>query len=170
MWHQLFRSSVAPLLLLLVLALSCQHSFGQVEKIDRAAPASGSQNKPKTGASEGTSDSRSDDKEAASDKGAQEKVRDTKPEPPRQRIIDRQQINTKASLPARVALAPFHFLAPRINVGVTRFENEHLMNRLELVLSNPSIRPIFGGLGDGSGFGAGVYLRTISSSSQRRAL
>jgi Omp85 superfamily domain len=166
MWRQLFRSHFALLLLLSVLALSCQHSFGQAEKIDRAAPASGSRGEQKTGASAGTSDSHSDGNETASDKGAQERVSDTKPEPRRQRIIDRQQINTKSSLPARIALAPFRFLAPRINVGLTRFENERLMNRLELVLSNPSIRPILGSLGDGSGFGAGVYFSTADRLSE----
>ncbi|HEU4769001.1 MAG TPA: BamA/TamA family outer membrane protein [Pyrinomonadaceae bacterium] len=142
------------------MALSCQHGLGQVKKIDRA-----------TTPSAGTSDSQPDDKDAASDKATQEKVSpDTKPEPRRQRIIDRQQIKNESSLPSRIALAPFRFLAPRINAGLTRVENERLMNRLELVLSNPSIRPMFGSLGDGSGFGAGVYLSTADRLSRNYKL
>ena len=63
-------------------------------------------------------------------------------------------------------LAPFRFLAPRINSGLTRLENQQGMNRLALILSNPYIHPTFGGLGDGSGFGAGVYLSTADRLSE----
>ena len=59
--------------------------------------------------------------------------------PAGQRIIDRRDINTESSLPARVVLAPFRFLAPHVNSGLTRLENQQEMNRLALLLSNPSI-------------------------------
>lgn len=91
-------------------------------------------------------------------------------EPVRQRIIDPRQIDTKDSLPARAVMAPFRFLAPRINSGLTRLENQQGMGRLGLILNNPSIRPTFGGLGDGSGFGAGVYLSTADRLSENYKL
>lgn len=91
-------------------------------------------------------------------------------EPPRRRIVDPRQTQTKDSLPARALLAPFRFLAPRINSGLTRLENQQGVGRLALILSNPFIRPTFGGLGDGSGFGAGVYLSTANRLSENYKL
>ena len=63
-------------------------------------------------------------------------------------------------------LAPFRFLAPRINGGLTRLESGRAFDRLALILSNPYIHPTFGGLGDGSGFGAGLYLSTADRLSE----
>ena len=99
-----------------------------------------------------------------------EQIPDASPEPARRRIVDPRLIKTKNSLPARVLLAPSRFLAPRINSGLTRLENQQGVGRLALILSNPFIRPTFGGLGDGSGFGAGVYLSTANRLSENYKL
>lgn len=87
----------------------------------------------------------------------------------RRRIIDRRQIQ-KSSPPARILLAPFRFLAPHVRSGVTRFENGGGTNQLGLFLSNPFIHPTFGGLGDGSGFGAGIYVSTADRLSENYKL
>lgn len=87
----------------------------------------------------------------------------------RRRIIDRQQIK-KSPPPAQILLAPFRFVAPHVRSGLTRLENGGGANRLGLFLSNPFIHPTFGGLGDGSGIGAGIYLSTADRLSENYKL
>lgn len=98
------------------------------------------------------------------------KVKDEKLEDsgdlPRRRIVSREQIKKSESAISRFLLAPFRAIAPAINSRVTKFENERELNQLGIFLSNPSIYPTFGSLGEGSGFGAGVYLSTADKLSE----
>ena len=174
MSYKLFQSCISILTLLSLLALTSPQTLGQEQKSDpRALAASQLQSEPQASIST-VEDSQQKDAEADEAHSAGEAEPSVEPapepEPVRQRIIDPRQINTEESLPARVVLAPFHFLAPRINSGLTRLENQQGMGRLGLILSNPSIRPTFGGLGDGSGFGAGLYLSTANRLSENYKL
>lgn len=78
----------------------------------------------------------------------------------RRRIVDPEQLKKRRSSFGDGLLAPFRRIAPFINRNVTRFENERQFNRLGIILANPYIHPLVGGLGEGSGFGGGVYLST----------
>ncbi|MEJ7712538.1 MAG: hypothetical protein WKF84_22490 [Pyrinomonadaceae bacterium] len=70
-------------------------------------------------------------------------------EPLRQRLVDRREIPSGSdSIFARVALGPFRYLAPRINSGLTKLENQQGLDRLSLMLSNPFIHPTIGGLSE----------------------
>jgi outer membrane protein assembly factor BamA len=60
----------------------------------------------------------------------------------------------------RVLLAPFRALGPKLNAGLTTIEEKNALEGVRVVLSNPYIHPLFGTLGDGSGFGGGVALST----------
>ncbi len=87
----------------------------------------------------------------------QEKSADT---PARQRIVDPQKFPPRSPLPARILLAPFRKLAPKTDRLLTLVETTNALERVRIILSNPYIRPLFGSLGDGSGFGGGVALST----------
>ncbi len=85
---------------------------------------------------------------------------------PRRRIVDPTKFPPKSPLPARIVLAPFRALAPKADRGMTYVETSNVLERLRIILSNPHIQPLFGGLGDGTGFGGGVYLSTAESLSK----
>jgi outer membrane protein assembly factor BamA len=72
--------------------------------------------------------------------------------------------------PARFLLAPFRAIAPKADRGLTYVETSNVLERLRIILSNPHLRPLFGGLGDGSGFGGGVYVSTANSLSEHAGL
>jgi outer membrane protein assembly factor BamA len=74
--------------------------------------------------------------------------------------VDPQQNPPKTPLPGRVVLAPFRWLAPRINSGLTKVEEDRLLIRVQKALNKPEFHPVIGGLGDGSGFGIGFYAAT----------
>lgn len=152
---------VASLALLAVAAVP--HAFGQEQGSGRRATQTQA---AQSGASEaGESSAAVEDDPPTGD------MPDASPEPLRQRIIDPRELPAnRDSLFARVALGPFRRLAPRINSGLTRLENQQGLGQLSLMLSNPFIHPTFGGLGDGSGFGAGVYLSTADRLSKNYKL
>jgi hypothetical protein len=79
---------------------------------------------------------------------------------PRRRIIDPQKISLSTPWPGRIVLAPFRYLAPRINHGLTKFEQDKVLEKIQRVLARPELHPVFGSLGDGSGFGFGWYSST----------
>ncbi len=89
----------------------------------------------------------------------QEKSADTAA---RQRIVDPQKFPPRSPLPARILLAPFRKLAPKTDRLLTIVETTNVLERVRIILSNPYIRPLFGSLGDGSGFGGGVELSTAN--------
>src|SRR5262245_38016958 len=85
------------------------------------------------------------------------------PEPStRRRIVDPDKFPPKSSLPARIFLAPFKYIAPTINEGVTTAEKRFFtMERFSEKDKGPegfSIKPLFGSLGDGTGIGAGFRI------------
>src|ERR1044071_4409905 len=59
----------------------------------------------------------------SSDEQAPPQYNEPSPEPSsRRRIVDTDKFPPKSSLPARIFLAPFKFIAPTINEGVTTAE------------------------------------------------
>ncbi len=83
--------------------------------------------------------------------------------PTRRRIVDPAKFPPKESGVGRVLLAPFRALGPKLNSGLTTIEEKNALERVRVVLGNPYIHPLFGSLGDGSGFGGGVALSTADS-------
>ncbi len=81
----------------------------------------------------------------------------TSSETPR-RVVDTRRFPPKGSWPGRVVLAPFRAIAPGMEHGLARFEEARMWERIRIYFENPYIRPLFGGLGDGSGLGGGVGL------------
>jgi hypothetical protein len=79
--------------------------------------------------------------------------------PPR-RIVDREQVKKYESSLNRFLLAPFRAVSPFINRRLTQFETGPRLGLLSIIMSNPYIHPVIGGLGEGSGFGGGVYVST----------
>jgi outer membrane protein assembly factor BamA len=59
--------------------------------------------------------------------------------------------------------APFRLIGPKLNSGLTAIEEKNALERLRVILGNPYIHPLFGTLGDGSGFGGGVALSTADA-------
>lgn len=86
---------------------------------------------------------------------------------PPQRIVDPKDFPPKKPLPVRIIQAPFHSLAARTNRMLTRLEETKMLERVRIILSNPTIHPLIGNLGDGSGFGLGVYASTADRLSKR---
>ncbi|HVF26753.1 MAG TPA: BamA/TamA family outer membrane protein [Pyrinomonadaceae bacterium] len=173
MSYKLFQACVSLLTLLFLFALSDLNSIAQERNSDpQVIETAELRSEPPATDSIVADVPPSDAKTDSEDENnhQDEQAPGVSDEPVRQRIIDPRQIETKDSLPARIAQAPFRFLAPRINSGLTRLENQQGMGRLALILNNPSIRPTFGGLGDGSGFGAGVYLSTANRLSENYKL
>ncbi|HEV8523251.1 MAG TPA: BamA/TamA family outer membrane protein [Terriglobales bacterium] len=84
-------------------------------------------------------------------------------EQPRERIVDPAKFPPKSPLPARILLAPFRALAPKVERGLTSLENTQVLSIAREFLRDPHARPLIGGLGDGSGFGGGVALSTADS-------
>jgi hypothetical protein len=85
------------------------------------------------------------------------------------RIVDPRKFPPQSPLPARVLLAPFRALGPKVEKGMNYVESSNALERVRLILSNPYLQPLFGNLGDGSGFGGGVRLSTadrISTNTQ----
>jgi hypothetical protein len=91
-------------------------------------------------------------------------------QPPAQneRVIDIPKEKDKGSAVGRVILAPFRKLAPKIDRGLTQLESNRLLDRAREIFDHPHIRPLFGGLGDGSGFGLGVEVATARPESNFR--
>lgn len=87
--------------------------------------------------------------------------------PPRRRIIDPQQFKVKTPFPGNVLLAPFRALAPKARRGLTLVEDNKILVKVQRWLSRPDLRPVVGGLGDGSGFGGGVYLASTQNPSDK---
>src|SRR5262249_47050478 len=58
-------------------------------------------------------------------------------EPPHQRIVDPKKFPARSPLLARPLLAPFRWLAPRANRGLTTFEQSNVPERLRIILRNP---------------------------------
>ena len=181
MSYKPFPKSVLSVVLL---ALAAMNTFGQELPRDRRANATAQLTEPR--AADVTVDqSTQTDERARSTSTPREPVTQVnesemtvsdalQPEPTpaapaaqaRRRIVDQRQIDTRGSLPARIVGAPFRFLAPHVNSGLTRLENDQVLDRLALNLSNPFFHPTFGGLGEGSGFGAGVYVSTADRLSE----
>jgi len=121
-----------------------------------------SQGAPSTSAGEGESD------QLMKTEASPEEDSDDKSDKPlagalfRRRIVDPGKFPPKSPLPARIALAPFRALAPKVDRGLTLVEDTNLVERIQIILNNPYIRPLFGGLGDGFGFGGGVYLSSAN--------
>jgi hypothetical protein len=82
---------------------------------------------------------------------------------PNRRIASREQVKQNESAVGGFLLAPFRAITPAINRRLTKFETERELNKLGVFLSNPFIHPTIGGLGEGSGFGAGVYVSTADN-------
>ena len=82
------------------------------------------------------------------------------------RIVDPSKFPPKQNAVARVLLAPFRVLGPRLNQGLTAIEERNALERVRIILSNPYIHPLFGSLGDGSGFGGGAAFSTADSLSK----
>jgi Omp85 superfamily domain len=82
---------------------------------------------------------------------------------PRKRIVDPGKFPPKSPLPARILLAPFRALAPKVDSGITYVENTEVLTKARELLRDPHVRPLIGGQGDGSGFGGGVGLSTADS-------
>lgn len=59
-------------------------------------------------------------------------------------------------------------LSSRIDRGLTKFEESRMIERVRAIFGNPYIHPLFGGLGDGSGFGVGVELASGTKESNFR--
>ncbi len=83
---------------------------------------------------------------------------------PKLRIVDAASVRRRPPLVARVALAPFNFAGSRMKRGLDLVEDHNLQDRLQVILTNPNVRPLFGSLGDGSGFGGGVAFSTVGIS------
>src|SRR5262245_2804015 len=81
------------------------------------------------------------------------------PEPSaRRRIVDPEKFPPRSSLPARIFLAPFRYLAPKLNDEVTLGEKKFFTRERFSEKKGPeglSVKPLFGSLGDGTGIGAG---------------
>lgn len=88
----------------------------------------------------------------------------------RRRIIDVNQFPKKTPLPGRILLTPFRALAPKANAGLTKLEESKGLNPIEVILRDPVFHPILGNLGDGSGFGFGVYASTADNLSKKFSL
>lgn len=84
-------------------------------------------------------------------------------EQPRDRIVDPAKFPPKSPLPARILLAPFRALAPKVEGGITYVENTQVLGKAKELLRDPHVHPLIGGTGDGSGFGGGVALSTAES-------
>jgi len=92
--------------------------------------------------------------------------RDPENPPARRRIVDTTKFPPRQNGVARVLLAPFRALGPKLNSGLTAIEEKNALERVRIILSNPHIHPLFGTLGDGSGFGGGVAFSTADSFSK----
>jgi hypothetical protein len=99
------------------------------------------------------------DAQAAQESKAQSESQSNEQERP-QRIVDPEKVRTQSSLPARLLLAPFRALTPKVSNGLNYVETSNVLERVRTIMSNPYIHPLFGSLGDGSGFGGGVWLST----------
>jgi outer membrane protein assembly factor BamA len=87
----------------------------------------------------------------------------------RRRIVDPDKFPPKSSLAARILLAPFRYIAPSINDGVTVAEKRFFTIDRFSKKSGPegfSVKPLFGSLGDGTGLGAGFSISTGDSISK----
>ncbi|MBI4751503.1 MAG: BamA/TamA family outer membrane protein [Acidobacteria bacterium] len=89
---------------------------------------------------------------------------------PHVRIIDVTKFPKKTPLLGRILLAPFRAIAPKANAGLTFLEENKGLNPLEAILRDPVIHPVFGNLGDGSGFGFGFYASTADKLSKKFSL
>lgn len=86
---------------------------------------------------------------------------------PNTRIVDPASVNLEPVLPVRLALAPFSFVGSKLERGLYLVEEYKLQNRLQAILGNPKLRPLFGNLGDSTGFGGGVAFSTVGVPTQR---
>lgn len=89
---------------------------------------------------------------------------------PNRRIVSREQVKQNESAIGRFLLSPFRAIAPAINRRLTKFETDRELNKLGVFLANPYIHPTIGGIGEGSGFGAGVYVSTADKLSENYKL
>ena len=80
---------------------------------------------------------------------------------PKLRIVDPSKVRRQPPVAARIALKPFSFVGSKFEHGLNLVEEHKLHNRLQVMLNNPNIRPLIGGIGDGSGFGGGVAFSTV---------
>lgn len=90
--------------------------------------------------------------------------------PDQRRVIDLPKGKDQTSFLGRIFQAPFRAVAPKADRGLTTFEERRLLDRIKAIFDNPHYRPLFGGLGDGSGFGGGVELATDRSDANFRLL
>ncbi len=97
--------------------------------------------------------------------GAQPRVFDATPStsPNLRRVVDTKKFPPKRPWLGRMMLAPFRAMAPGMEHGLANFEEHRMQERIRLYFTKPHVRPLFGGLGDGSGLGGGVYLSTGES-------
>ncbi len=93
-------------------------------------------------------------------------TRDNENPPIRRRIVDTTKFPPRGPGIGGVLLAPFRVIGPKLNSGLTAIEERNALERVRVLLSNPHIHPLFGTLGDGSGFGGGVALSTADSWSE----
>ena len=59
-------------------------------------------------------------------------------------------------------------MSSKIDRTLTKFEDSKVLERVRAIFGNPYIHPLFGGLGDGSGFGGGVEVATGAKESNFR--
>lgn len=82
------------------------------------------------------------------------------------RIVKPQHISKRPAIIRSIAV-PFSALGSQIEKGLDYVEETQAIDRLVIILNHPNIRPLIGNLGDGSGFGGGVYLSTANAISPR---
>lgn len=89
---------------------------------------------------------------------------------PTQRIVDPQTVRRQSPAPLRFALRPLSAAGAKFESGVNFVEDTKIHNRLQIMLANPHVRPTFGTLGDGSGFGLGFAFNTAGLDERKRAI
>lgn len=158
------------ILALFLTTISAGTNYGQSEPSSKPAPTlkngTGNQKKETDKKENKDESAEKTDKETNREKDSLYEANQT----PNRRIVSREQVKQNESAIARFLLAPFRAIAPAINRRLTKFETDRELNKLGVFFSNPYIHPTIGGLGEGSGFGAGVYVSTADKLSENYKL
>ena len=80
---------------------------------------------------------------------------------PTVRIVDPAKVRREPTPLVRIGLAPFSLAGSGMERGLYLVEEHKLQDRLQIILGNRNIHPLFGSLGDDSGFGGGFAFSTV---------
>lgn len=154
------KSSIKLIHILILIVISTIAFYGQTVETQKTAPKvvnkTESQEKTEQQVEKKVEDERISEADSEYDPNQK----------PNRRIVTPEQVKKTESVAGNIFIAPFRALAPKVNSGLTRLETEGGLDKLTVYISNPYIRPTFGSVSEGSGFGLGVNLSTAEKLSE----